>query len=157
MGKTFFSVIIALPAFLLLITLGLSLENQDIMSLKDAGISDETIQLLIREKSQETGATTVSEIVRLKRAGLSEQTIQMVIKEGSFLKNTEPIVYGKSIRPLKFTTAEDLISLKQAGISDDVIKAIIVFGSKDINDSERARAWDMLTNMGILVDMRKKD
>ena len=114
-------------------------------------------QLLIREKSQENGAITVSEIVRLKRAGLSEQTIQMVIKEGSFLKNTEPIVYGKSIRPIKLTTAEDLISLKQAGISDDVIKAIIVFGSKDINDSERTRAWDILTNMGILVDMRGKE
>jgi hypothetical protein len=157
MVRTFLPVIIPLPAFLLLVTLGLSLDNQDIMSLKDAGISDETIQLLVKEKSQETFAITAPEVVRLKRAGLSEQAIRMVITEGSFLKHSDTIVYGTSTRPLKFTTAEDIIRLKQAGISDDIIKAIIVWGSKDTNDSERARAWDMLTNMGIRVDMRGEE
>jgi len=134
---------------------GLCLKGEDIILLKKAFISDQTIELIIREKVIETCAFSVQEILDLKTAGISDKTIQMIIKEGSFMKSSEPIVYGKDIRHIKFTTAKDIIELKNAGVSDEIIQAIIIFGSKDSNDIEREKAWDMLRNMGIFLDMRR--
>ena len=139
----------------LIFSQGFSLNNEDIIRLKKAAISEKTIELIIKEKVTETCAFTVQEILDLKGAGLSEETIQMLIKEGSFLKTSDPIIYGKDIRHIKFTTAKDIIELKSAGVSDEVIMAIIVFGSRDADDIEREKAWDMLKNMGIIVDMRE--
>lgn len=133
----------------------LCLKSEDIILLKKAFISDQTIELIIREKVIETCAFTVQEILDLKTAGISDKTIQMIIKEGSFMKSSEPIVYGKDIRHIKFTTAKDIIELKNAGVSDEIIQAIIIFGSKDSGDNEREKAWDMLWNMGIFLDMWK--
>lgn len=136
---------------------GLCLKSEDIILLKKAFISDQTIELIIREKVIETCAFTVQEILDLKTAGISNKTIQMIIKEGSFMKSSEPIVYGKDIRHIKFTTAKDIIELKNAGVSDEIIQAIIIFGSKDSNDIEREKAWGMLQSMGIFLDMRKNN
>jgi len=113
---------------------GLCLDSEDIITLKKAGISDKTIQLMIKEK-------TIAE--------LSDETIQMFIKESSFIKDTEPVVYGKDIRSIKFVTTKDIIELKDSGVSDEVVQAIITFGSRDANDAERERAWNMLKNMVI--------
>ena len=71
------------------------------------------------------------------------------------MKFSEPVVYGKDIRHIKFTTAKDINELKNAGVSDEIIKAIIIFGSKDSSDIEREKAWDILRNMGIILNMRK--
>ena len=136
---------------------GVCLKSEDIILLKKAFISDQTIELIIREKVIETCAFTVQEILDLKTAGISDKTIQMIIKEGSFMKFSEPIVYGKDIKHIKFTTAKDIIELKNAGVSDEIIQAIIIFGSKDSSDIEREKAWDMLRNMGIFFDMRKNN
>jgi len=135
----------------------LCLKSEDIILLKKAFISDQTIELIIREKVIETCAFTVQEILDLKTAGISNKTIQMIIKEGSFMKSSEPIVYGKDIRHIKFTTAKDIIELKNAGVSDEIIQTIIIFGSKDSNDIEREKAWSMLQSMGIFLDMRKNN
>jgi hypothetical protein len=135
---------------------GLCLDSEDIIMLKKAGISGKTIQLMIKEKTIETCSFTVQEILDLKKAELSDETIRMLIKEGSFIKDTEPVVYGKDIRSIKFITAKDIIELKDFGLNDEVIQAIIIFGSRDVNDAERERAWDMLKNMGIMLDMRKE-
>ena len=86
--------------------------------LKNAKLTDETIELVMREKVVETCAFTVEEILALKKAGLSDKTIQMLITEHSFMKASEPILYGKDIRSIKFTTASDLIELKNAGLSE---------------------------------------
>ena len=150
--------LIFLPFILLSIftsSAGVCLKSEDIILLKKAFISDQTIELIIREKVIETCAFTVQEILDLKTAGISDKTIQMIIKEGSFMKSSEPIVYGKDIRHIKFTTAKDIIELKNAGVSDKIIQAIIIFGSKDSSDIEREKAWDMLRNMGIFLDMRR--
>jgi hypothetical protein len=152
--KTF----IFLPFILLSIltsTPGLSLKNEAIILLKKAAISDQTIELIIREKIIETCAFTLQEILDLKTAGISDETIQMIIKEGSFMKSSEPIVYGKDIRPIKFTTAKDIVELKHAGVSDEIIQAIIIYGSKDSSDIDREKAWDMLRNMGIILDRHR--
>jgi hypothetical protein len=124
--------------------------------LKEAGVSDGTIQVMIREKVVETSAFSVQEIIDMKKAGLSEKTIQMVVREGSFLKDTAPVIYGKDVRSIEFTTAQDIIELKKAGISDEVIQAIIyVVG--DSSDSQRQEAWDLLRDMEIRVDLRDGD
>jgi hypothetical protein len=132
------------------------LNSESIVRLKEAGVSDTTIQIMVREKVVETAAFSVQEIIDMKKAGLGEKTIQMVIQEGSFLKDTAPIIYGKDVRSIEFTTARDVIELKKAGISDEVIQAILyVIGES--TDSQRKAAWDLLRDMEIRVDLRDGD
>ena len=132
------------------------LNSESIVRLKEAGVSDTTIQIMVREKVIETAAFSVQEIIDMKKAGISEKTIQMVIQEGSFLKDTAPIVYGKDVRSIEFTTARDIIELKKAGISDEVIQAILYVVGES-TDSQRREAWDLLRDMGIWVDLRDGD
>ncbi|MGD8344954.1 MAG: hypothetical protein PVI38_03505 [Desulfobacterales bacterium] len=132
------------------------LNSEGIVRLKQAGVSDATIQLMVREKVVETAAFSVQEIIDMKKAGLSEKTIRMVIQEGSFLKDTAPIIYGQDVRSIEFTTADDIIALKNAGLSNDVIQAIIrVVG--DSTDAERRDAYRLLEGMQIRVDLRDGD
>ena len=132
------------------------LNSESIVRLKKAGISDPTIRLIVKEKVVETAAFSVQEIIDMKKAGLSEKTIQMVIEEGSFLKDTAPVIYGKDVRSIEFATAQDIIELKRAGISDEVIQAIIhVVGES--SESERKKAWDLLRDLEIRVDLRDGD
>ena len=143
----------------LLLTLSLpvsGLNSESLIRLKKAGVSDVTIQMIVREKVIETAALSVQEIVNMKKAGLSEKTIQMVIQEGSFLKDTAPIIYGKNVRSIEFTTAEDIVELKKAGLSDEVIQAIIYVVGES-TDAQRKDAWDLLRNMEIKVDLRDGD
>ncbi len=132
------------------------LNSESIVRLKQAGVSDTTIQLMVREKVVETAAFSVQEIIDMKKAGLSEKTIQMVIQEGSFLKDTAPIIYGKDVRSIEFTTADDIIALKNAGVSNDVIQAIITVVG-DSTDSDRRDAYRLLEDMEIRVDLRDGD
>lgn len=147
----------ALVLLIFLITHPISgLNSESIVRLKGAGVSDETIQVVIREKVVETAAFSVQEIIDMKKAGISERTIQMVIQEGSFLKDTAPVIYGKDVRSIEFTTAQDIIELKNAGLSDEVIQAIIhVVGES--TDAQRKDAWDLLRDMEIRVDLRDGD
>jgi hypothetical protein len=131
----------------------LGLNSESILRLKEAGVSDTTIQIMVREKVVETAAFSVQEIIDMKKAGLSEKTIQMVIQEGSFLKDTAPIIYGKDVRSIEFTTARDVIELKRAGISDEVIQAILYVVGES-TDSQRKNAWKLLRDMKIRVDLR---
>jgi hypothetical protein len=132
------------------------LNSESIVRLKGAGVSDQTIQVIIREKVVETAAFSVQEIIDMKKAGLSEKTIQMVIHEGSFLKDTAPVVYGKDVRSIEFTTAQDIIELKKAGFSDEVIQAIIYVVGES-SDAQRKDAWNLLRDMEIRVDLRDGD
>lgn len=132
------------------------LNSESIVRLKGAGVSDETIQVMIREKVIETAAFSVQEVIDMKKAGINEKTIRMVIQEGSFLKDTAPVIYGKDVRSIEFTTAQDIIELKNAGLSDEVIQAIIhVVGES--SDAQRKEAWDLLRDMEIRVDLRDGD
>ena len=129
------------------------LKSDNIVRLKKAGVSDATIQLMVREKVVETAAFSVQEIIDMKKAGLSEKTIQMVIQEGSFLKDTAPIIYGKDVRSIEFTTADDIIALKNAGISNEVLQAIITVVGQS-SDTDRRDAYRLLEDMEIRVDLR---
>ena len=153
MKKTSISIALSILLVFFIIHPGVGLNSESIIRLKDAGISDETIQVIVAQKIIETAAFTVEEIVNMKKAGLSDETIRMVINESSFLKHSQPIVYGKAIRSIQFTTAQDIIELKKAGISDDVIQAIITVVG-DSNESERNEALDLLEEMNIRIDLR---
>ena len=155
--KNILIIIGCIAVFMLILTHPSSgLNSESIVRLKKVGVSDATIRIMVREKVIETAAFSVQEIIDMKKAGLSEKTIQMVIEEGSFLKDTAPIIYGKNIRSIEFATAQDIIELKKAGISDEVIRAIIhVVGES--SDSERRKAWDLLRDMEIRVDLRDGD
>jgi hypothetical protein len=134
-------------------TVGSGLESRDIVRLKQAGVTDETVRILIREKSLETGAFKVDDILTLKKAGLSEATLRMLIAEHSFLKDRQPVVYGEQLHAIKFTSVQDVIRLKEAGLSDTVIQAILRVLQED-NSADSQKAWDMLNSMGILIDKR---
>ena len=153
MKKTLISMMFAILLVFLIIHPGSGLNSESILRLKDAGISDQTIQVIVKEKAIETATFTVGEIVDMKRAGLCEKTIRMIIRENSFIRNSKPIVYGKDIRSIRFTTARDIIELKNAGISDEIIQAIIV-AVGDSEESERREAFDLLKDMNIRIDLR---
>ncbi|MCK5204170.1 MAG: hypothetical protein V3V51_00930 [Desulfobacterales bacterium] len=156
MKKTLF-IIICVAMLIFIVTHPISgLNSESIVRLKGAGVSDQTIQVMIREKVVETAAFSVQEIIDMKKAGLSEKTIQMVLQEGSFLKDTAPVIYGKDVRSIEFTTAQDIIELKNAGFSDEVIQAIIYVVGES-SDAQRKDAWDLLRDMEIRVDLRDGD
>ncbi len=131
-----------------------ALDGASVLRLKRAGVSDETLERLAREKSIETGALTVEEIIALKSAGVGEETLQTVIAAGSFLRDRSPVVYGRGLRPIRLSTVEDLLQLKQAGFSDEVLQAVIAAG-RSSDPREREEALRLLEGMGIRIDSRR--
>jgi hypothetical protein len=142
-----------LGMFFLWVHPGLSLSGKGIVQLKKAGVSDQTIELIAKEKVIETAAFSIDEIVEMKKAGLGEPTLQMLLKESSFLRKSEPLFYGKNTRPIRFTTARDIIELKKTGLSDEVIQAVIAVTGERYY-SQREEAFDLLRDMEIEVDTR---
>ncbi|RLA92057.1 MAG: hypothetical protein DRG25_06880 [Deltaproteobacteria bacterium] len=143
-------------AFSLLSAPGFCLTGTEIARLKQAGVSESTIGLMVREKTTETGAFTVEEVLALKEAGLGEEAIQKLIKAGSFLQNRGVIVYGEDLKPLSLSTTKDIIELKKAGLGDEIIKAVITFCGSEAEEEEREKAWEMLKNTGIIIDFRRR-
>jgi hypothetical protein len=149
-----------LPAILFFIFLvfmiahpGATVTGKDILKLKKAGVSDHTIQLIVKEKVIETAAFSADDIVNMKKAGVSEKTLQILIKESSFQGNSEPITYGRETLSIRHITVQDVIRLKNNGVSDSVIQTIIE-SAKSNDEKDRERAWRMLENMGLLIDTR---
>ena len=133
---------------------GMCLSDRDMAQLKENGVGEETIAALIREKSIETCAFTVQEIIRLKQAGVSGKSLRVLIAETSFMKESQPIVYGSAFRKRRFPSVAEIIALKDAGVSDTVIQALIPSDGTDASRSEREKAWEMLQNMNLMVDQR---
>ena len=153
MRKELVAALILLGGIILAAQQSLALSGSGIVSLKKAGISDRTIEIIAEEKVIETAAFSIDEIVNMKKAGLAEETIRMLVRESSFLKAARPIVYGNRMKSLRFTSAQDVIELKKAGLSDEVIQAIIAV-SGERYDTQRAEAYDLLRGMGIIVDVQ---
>lgn len=133
--------------------LGWCISGADMVRLQKNGIDGETIQTIIREKVIETCALSVQEIVEMKKSGMSNKTIRTVVENASFMKDTQPIDYTKNIKTLDHIGVGDVIALKKAGVSDDVILSIVSAVKSD-DERDRERAWDMLKNMGLIVDDR---
>jgi len=132
----------------------IGIETRDIVRLKKAGVSDQTLELMAKERTLETAAFTVDEIVAMKAAGVGEKTLQTLISDGSFMKDREPVVYGNDLRSIRMATAEDIIALKKAGVGDDVLRAIVAVNRPN-SEMEREEALRVLSGMGIWVEPRK--
>jgi hypothetical protein len=127
--------------------------GKDIFELKKAGVSDTTIQLIVKEKVIETAAFSVDDIVNMKKAGVTEKTLRILIEEGSFLSNSEPIVYGRETRSIRHINAQDVINLKNNGVSDSIIQSVIE-ATRSGDEKDRERAWRMLENMDLRIHSR---
>jgi hypothetical protein len=138
----FFVFIIAHP--------GATVTGKDIFKLKKAGVSDKTIQLIVKEKVIETAAFSVDDIVSMKKAGVTEKTLRILIEEGSFLANSEPIVYGRETQSIRHISAQDVINLKNNGVSDRIIQSVIE-ATKSGDERDREWAWRMLENMDLRI------
>jgi hypothetical protein len=132
-----------------------ALDGPSIVRLKRAGVSDATIEALVRERAIETAAFSVEEIIAMKAAGMGEKALQAVVAAGSFMKDREPVVYGNELKPISLSTPADLIALKQAGVSDEVLQAIALTSRGGGGEAERQQALDVLRNSGVWVDMRR--
>jgi len=151
MFKSTQTLIILLVCLVVSVGTGLCLTGAEVVQLKEAGISDATIQVVVREKIVETRAFTVQEIIDMKKSGIGEETLQVLLEEASFLRQEKNVVYGNKTRPLNLTTVEDLKELKAAGMSDDVLTALIICSSRDSSDLERERSQALLKEMGVVV------
>ena len=130
-----------------------AMPSKALVALKQAGFSDKVIQAVVREKVIETAAFTVEELIQLKQAGMTDETVEVLVNERSFMRQAQPIIYGKAVKPLNMSSVQDLIELKQSGMSDDVIQAIVVASSQRRGE-DYDRAWDMLNGMGLEVRVR---
>ena len=129
---------------------GATVTGKDIFKLKKAGVSDKTIQLIVKEKVIETAAFSVDDIVNMKKAGVTEKTLRILIEEGSFLTNSESIVYGRETQSIRHISAQDIINLKNNGVSDSIIQSVIE-ATKSGDERECDRAWRMLENMDLRI------
>ena len=154
MLTTMLKIVCALTGAMVMTSMAFGLEAKDAVRLKKAGVSDQTLEVMAQEKTIETAAFTVDEILAMKAAGIGENTLQTILAEGSFMKDREPIVYGKELRSVRFTTAADIIELKKAGVSDEVLQAIVAVNRRD-SDVDRDAALKLLRDMGIWVDVRR--
>ena len=153
MNKGILCVLVLILGLFLMSAPAFSLDSEDIVKLRKAGISGETIQTIIEQKVIETCAFTVDGILDMKKSGLSDEAIRGIIEKGSFMKDSAPVVYGDGTKSIKSLSPQDIIELKKAGVSDEVIDSI-ASGSFNNDDEEHRRAWRMLDNMGLIVDGR---
>ena len=150
MNRKLLTMLVSLFFVFILAHPGATMTGKDIVELKKAGVSDQSLQLIAKEKVIETAAFSVDDIVKMKKAGVSEKTLRVLIKQGSFMGNAKPIVYGSSTQSNRHMSPQDIINLKNKGISDNVIQSMIE-GSKSADDKERERAWRMLDNMDLRI------
>ena len=128
-----------------------ALSGQNVVKLKEAGVSDQTINLIVQEKVIETAAFSVDDVVAMKKAGVGEQTMQVIIKNGSDTNRSKTVVYGRSTQTVRNISPQEIITLKEKGVSDEVLQSVVE-ASRSENQDDRDRAWRMLENMDLEID-----
>ncbi|RLC03980.1 MAG: hypothetical protein DRH90_09855 [Deltaproteobacteria bacterium] len=128
-----------------------AMTGEQVLRLKQAGVSDESIQLMIQEKSIETVSLTIQEVVDMKAAGIGEDTLQLMIRGLSFMKDNQPVVYESPSKGLRITSASDLLMLKEAGFSDETIRAIVTVASEDEDQQNYEQARRILERLNLWV------
>ena len=129
---------------------GATVTGKDILELKKAGVSDNTIELIVKEKVIETAAFSVDDIVNMKKAGVTDKTLRILIQDGSFTGNSEPIFYGRETQSIRQISVQDVIKLKNNGVSDNIIQSVLE-ATKSSDEKDRERAWRMLENMRLRI------
>ena len=151
--RLIFSLVLAGVLAAVAATHALGVDAAGMVRLKRAGVSEQTLELMAKERTLETAAFTVDEIVAMKAAGIGEKALQALIRDGSFMKDREPVVYGNGLRSIRMTTAADIIDLKKAGVGDDVLQAIVAVNRPN-SEMERQEALRVLEQTGIWVEAR---
>ena len=151
MNKNFLAILSFIFFLFVIVPKGATVTGKEIFQLKKAGVSDQTIQLIVKEKVIETAALSVDDIVNMKKAGVTEKTLGILIKECSFLSNSEPVVYGRETQSIRHISAQDVINLKNNGVSDNIIRSVIV-ATKSDDEKDRERAWRMLENLKLRIN-----
>ena len=129
----------------------LAMSGDQVVRLKQAGVSDKTLQLMIQEKSIETASLTVDEVLGMKAAGIEEETLQVIVKSRSFMNHNHSVVYEIGPQAIQVTSVEDLVVLKEAGFSEESIRAIVTVVATDENKQTYKDALRLLDNIGIWV------
>jgi hypothetical protein len=153
MNKTVPAILLFLFLVFVLAYPGATVTGKDLVELKRAGVSDRTIQLIVKEKVIETAALSVDDIVNMKKVGVNEKTLRILIKECSFLSNSDPVVYGRETQSIRHISAQDVINLKNNGVSDSIIQSVIE-ATKSSDEIDRERAWHMLENLSLRIHTR---
>ncbi len=157
MARLRHTTLIILLLILLWIPLGASaMTGEEMLHLKEAGVSDETIQLMIQEKSIETVSLTVQEVLDMKAAGIGEDTLQLMIRGLSFMKDSQPVVYESPAKGMRITSVNDLLMLKESGFSDETIRAIVTVASGDEDQQGYEEALRMLESMNLWVSPHRR-
>jgi hypothetical protein len=133
---------------------GLAGDPSGLVALKQAGIGDVVLAVIVEERVLETGAFSVAELVALKDAGVGDGTLAAIVKAGSFSRMPEAVVYGVELEPFRFADIDDVVRLKAAGVSDEVIRALVVLQSERADTVQRREAFEMLKGIHIRVDER---
>jgi hypothetical protein len=144
------AILFALFVVFILAHPGATVTGKDILELKKAGVSEKTIELIVKEKVIETAVFSVGDIVNMKKAGVTDKTLRILIQEGSFLDNTEPIVYGRETQSIRQISVQDVINLKNNGVSDIIIQSVLE-ATKSSDEKDRERAWRMLENLKLRI------
>ena len=152
--------------------------SQEIVSLKQAGISEEIITLMVEKHSDVTGSLSIQDALALKAGGVGDRVLRSLLsttpQEGSLQK---------------FLPVEGILRLKAAGVGDDLLRYIIdkvsemnqdegkgvsriivdpsgrrtiVYGDAEPSPQLRemegklkeSKAWDLLKSTGLIIDKR---
>ena len=153
--KFIISVLFSITAvFSVLSSDGCAMDDASMDALIKSGIGPHALSAIIEERVVETGAFSIETLISMKKAGFSDQSIEQIVRNGSFLKDSEPIVYGQRTWSVRDLTPGDIIQLKQAGVSDEVIIELVKNNDRSLSDSSRKEAFDLLKSMGIIIDTR---
>lgn len=155
--KFIISVLFSISAIFSVLSLdSRAMDNASMETLIKSGIGADALSAIIEERVVETGAFSVEELIFMKKTGFSDKSIEQIVRRGSFLNDSEPIVYGQRTWTVQYLTPDDIIRLKQAGLSDEVIVELVKNNGRSLSDSSREKAFDMLKSMGMIVDTRKR-
>jgi hypothetical protein len=131
----------------------LAASPEELARLAAAGLSDATLQTIVRERVIETAAFQVDDLLSLRQAGIGDGTIRLLVEAGSFLRRSPAIVYGRSGRPLRLASVSDLLELKAAGCGDHVLEALVAAAGDGRDGPAVRRAMEMLRELQLEIVM----
>lgn len=112
-------------------TISFAFNTQDMIDLKNAGLSDEIILLMTKP----TRSLQAKDVIKLKKAGFTEDVIkQMILGDLKDPVSPVPTVSGTSADDR--LVIDQIINLKKSGVSDETIQKML-----DREERERARYY----------------
>lgn len=173
-----FALFAALIAQGVLATPAASFTAGEILSLKKAGVSEDVITLMIEKHSDVTGVLTAPDALSLKAGGVSDRVLRALLlspAQAASLSSFLPVrgilrlkKAGISDAVIRFLIKEylDVRRESEHTVSREIVdrsgRKVIVYGDGAPSPRLRrleeklkeAKAWDLLKQMGLIVDRR---